>query len=105
MAKRRAIDRIRSAQAAHDRDLRVGIREYRVEDDVADAAEISVERERVVRAMGQLSDVQRQAIALAYDGGLTHAEIAELLSVPIGTVKTRLRDGMIRLRGELGVII
>jgi RNA polymerase sigma-70 factor (ECF subfamily) len=96
LAKRRAIDRIRSSQASHDRDLRVGIREFRVEDDVADAAEISI-------AMDGLSDVQRQAIALAYDGGFTHAEIAELLGVPIGTVKTRLRDGMIRLRSELGV--
>lgn len=103
LAKRRAIDRIRSSQASHDRDLRVGIREFRVEDDVADAAEISIERERVASAMDGLSDVQRQAIALAYDGGFTHAEIAELLGVPIGTVKTRLRDGMIRLRSELGV--
>ncbi|WP_460571515.1 ECF RNA polymerase sigma factor SigK [Humibacter soli] len=103
MAKRRAIDRIRSAQSARDRDLRVGIRDYRVEDDVAETAELSVERERVARAMERLSDVQRQAIALAYDGGYTHAQIAELLVVPIGTVKTRLRDGMIRLRDELGV--
>jgi RNA polymerase sigma-70 factor (ECF subfamily) len=103
MAKRRAIDRIRSAQAAHDRDLRIGIRDYRVEDDVADIAEISVERERVARAMERLTDVQRQAIALAYDGGYTHTEVAELLAVPVGTVKTRLRDGMIRLRDELGV--
>jgi len=103
MAKRRAIDRIRSAQAARDRDLRIGIRDYRVEDDVADIAEISVERERVSRAMERLTDVQRQAIALAYDGGYTHTEVAELLAVPVGTVKTRLRDGMIRLRDELGV--
>ncbi|WP_460519619.1 ECF RNA polymerase sigma factor SigK [Humibacter antri] len=105
MAKRRAIDRIRSAQAAHDRDLRVGIREYAVLDDVADAAATVMERDRVGRAMQQLSDPQRQAIALAYDGGLTHTEIAQLLSVPVGTVKTRLRDGMIRLRHELGVTV
>lgn len=103
LAKRRAIDRIRSAQAAHDRDLRVGIREYRVEDDVADSAEIAVERERVAVALERLPDAQRQAIALAYDGGLTHTEIARLLDVPVGTVKTRLRDGMIRLRNQLGV--
>ncbi|GAB3611367.1 sigma-70 family RNA polymerase sigma factor [Humibacter ginsengiterrae] len=103
LAKRRAIDRIRSAQAAHDRDLRVGIREYRVEDDVADAAEVAVESERVAVALERLPDAQRQAIALAYDGGLTHTEIAEVLGIPVGTVKTRLRDGMIRLRHELGV--
>jgi len=103
MAKRRAIDRIRSAQSAHDRDTRIGIRDFRVEDDVAEAAEIAVERERVGMAMERLTDVQRQVISLAYDGGYSHTEIAELLQVPIGTVKTRLRDGMIRLRTELGV--
>lgn len=103
VAKRRAIDRIRSAQAAHDRDLRVGISEYRVENDVAEAAEIMVESDRVAGAMDRLSDAQRQAISLAYDGGLTHAEISAVLGIPIGTVKTRLRDGMIRLRQELGV--
>lgn len=104
MAKRRAIDRIRSAQSSHDRDTRVGIRDYDAGyDTVAEHAEISIERERVGVAMTSLTDSQRQAIALAYDGGYSHSEIAEMLSVPMGTVKTRLRDGMIRLRTELGV--
>lgn len=103
MARRRAIDRIRAAQSAHDRDTRVGVRDFRVQDDVAETAEIIVERERVGKAMERLTDVQRQAISLAYDAGYTHTEIAELLGVPVGTVKTRLRDGMIRLRSELGV--
>lgn len=103
MAKRRAIDRIRSAQSAQDRDTRIGIRDFRVEDDVAESAEISVERERVGKAMVHLTEAQRQAITLAYDGGYSHTEIAALLQVPVGTVKTRVRDGMIRLRHELGV--
>lgn len=104
MAHRRAIDRIRSAQAGRDRDTRVGIRDYRPEyDHVAETVEIRVEHERVEVAMQGLSEAQRQAISLAYYGGYSHSEIAEKLSVPIGTVKTRLRDGMIRLRSKLGV--
>ncbi|WP_308465122.1 ECF RNA polymerase sigma factor SigK [Rathayibacter soli] len=104
MATRRAIDRIRSAQASRDRDTRIGIRDFHaVSDEVAQTVEIRIERERVGAAMEQLTDTQRQAISLAYDGEYTHSEIAQLLGIPIGTVKTRLRDGMIRLRNELGV--
>lgn len=104
MAHRRAIDRIRSAQATHDRDIRVGIRDYGTEyDHVAETVEVHIEHERVEAAMHRLSEVQRQAVSLAYYGGLTHSELAEKLDVPIGTVKTRLRDGLIRLRDELGV--
>lgn len=104
MAKRRAIDRIRSAQSARDRETRVGVEEFVAEyDDVAETAEIAIERGRVSVAMKQLSDAQRQVISLAYDSGYSHSEIAELIGVPIGTVKTRLRDGMIRLRTIMGV--
>ena len=104
IAHRRSVDRIRSAQAAHDRDLRIGARDVDVPvDTVAEAAETSIEHERVVGALGELSDLQRECVALAYYGGLTQSEIAERLDVPLGTVKTRLRDGMIRLRTALGV--
>lgn len=104
MARRRAIDRIRSAQASRDRDTRIGIRDLETEyDEVSEAVELRVEHERVQVAMESLSPVQREAISLAYYGGCTHTEVAERLGVPVGTVKTRLRDGMIRLREKLGV--
>lgn len=103
IARRRAVDRIRAAQAAADRDLRVGIRDLRPVADTADTAQTHLERQRAGRAMRELSDVQRQAIVLAYDHGYTHSEIAALLGVPVGTVKTRLRDGMMRLRHAMEV--
>ena len=104
MAHRRAIDRIRSAQAGRDRDNRVGVRDYQPDyDQVAETVEIRIEHERVETAMQDLSETQRQAVRLAYYGGYSHSEISVMLSVPIGTVKTRLRDGMIRLRSGLGV--
>ena len=104
MARRRAIDRIRSSQAARDRDTRIGVRDFQAEyDDVAESAELRIEGKKVDAAMRELSDAQRQVISLAYYGGQSHSEIARELGVPIGTVKTRLRDGMIRLRTVMGV--
>jgi RNA polymerase sigma-70 factor (ECF subfamily) len=58
----------------------------------------------VRRSLDALTDLQREAVVLAYYGGYTHREIAELLGVPSGTVKTRLRDGLLRLRDHLGVV-
>jgi len=104
MAHRRAVDRIRSSQSGRDRDVKIGIRDYVSDyDNVADTVETTIEHERVKEAMSQLTELQRQAVTLAYYGGFSHSEVAAMLSVPIGTVKTRLRDGMIRLRDELGV--
>lgn len=104
IAHRRAVDRIRSAQKSHERDLKIGIREMGREfDSVTESVEIRIENERVKRAMGRLTPLQREAVVLAYYGGYTHSEMSQMLRIPIGTVKTRLRDGMIRLRDELGV--
>lgn len=104
MAHRRAVDRIRSSQSGRDRDTKIGIRDYAPEyDHVSETVEVKIEHERVKEAMTRLTELQRQAVTLAYYGGYSHSEVAELLSVPIGTVKTRLRDGMIRLRDEMGV--
>jgi RNA polymerase sigma-70 factor (ECF subfamily) len=104
MAHRRAVDRIRSSQSGRDRDVKIGIRDFQSGyDNVSETVEIKIEHERVKQAMSQLTELQRQAVSLAYYGGYSHSEVSEMLSVPIGTVKTRLRDGMIRLRDELGV--
>lgn len=104
MAHRRAVDRVRASQASRVRDIRIGIRDHKVDyDHVSETVEVRLEHERVERAMARLTELQRQAVSLAYYGGYSHSEVAEMLSVPIGTVKTRLRDGMIRLRDELGV--
>jgi len=105
MAHRRAVDRVRASQSSRDRDVRIGIRDYEPGfDQVSEAVEVSVEHQRVAKALARLTELQRQAVQLAYYGGLSHSEIAAKLSIPIGTVKTRLRDGMIRLRDELGVV-
>lgn len=104
LAHRRAVDRIRSSQSSRNRDTRIGIRDLEREyDDVAETVEIRIESERVKRALEKLTELQRQAVVLAYFKGLSHSEVAAMLHVPIGTVKTRLRDGMIRLRDEMGV--
>jgi RNA polymerase sigma-70 factor (ECF subfamily) len=104
LAHRRAVDRVRSSQSGRDRDERIGKRDAEAGyDNVSETAEIRIEHERVTRAMAGISELQREAISLAYYGGYSQREVAEILAVPVGTVKTRLRDGMARLRDELGV--
>jgi RNA polymerase sigma-70 factor (ECF subfamily) len=102
LAHRRAVDRVRSAQAAANREERVA-RAEREHDEVAEYVEARLEREQVRRCLGTLTDLQRESVTLAYYNGYTYREVAELLNVPLGTVKTRMRDGLIRMRDCLGV--
>ena len=74
----------------------------REHDVVAAEVESSLDQVRVRRALTQLSELQREAVELAYFGSHTYREVAVLLDVAEGTVKSRIRDGMIRLRDELG---
>lgn len=104
MAHRRAIDRVRSSQAASDRDVRVGFRDLEPpRDDVAENVELRMEAQRVTEVLAGLPESQREAITLAYFGGYSQSEIAALVGAPLGTIKTRMRDGLTRLRQGLGV--
>lgn len=105
LAHRRAVDRVRSEQASRDREDVVGRRDDATPgfDVVAEEVEVRLEHQQVRSALDSLTDLQREALQLAYYGGHTYREVAELLGAPLGTVKTRLRDGLIRLRDELGV--
>jgi RNA polymerase sigma-70 factor (ECF subfamily) len=99
---RRAIDRIRSTAAALEREHKTA-RPWVAADEVAEAVEASLDRERVRRCLGGLTEVQRESITLAYYGGYSYREVAALLGAAVGTIKTRIRDGLIRLRDCLGV--
>jgi RNA polymerase sigma-70 factor (ECF subfamily) len=107
VAHRRAVDRVRSEQAARDRDdveaRRADVAVAGVAEQVVDAASAELDRARVAAALTHLTDVQREALTLAYYGGHTYREVAVLLDVPEGTVKTRIRDALIKLRDLMGV--
>ena len=103
IAHRRVVDRVRSEQAASDREARVGAMAVDKPYDVVDD-EVSgrLERRQVRRCLHDLTELQRQAVTLAYYQGHTYLQVAELLGAPLPTVKTRMRDGLIRLRDCLG---
>jgi RNA polymerase sigma-70 factor, ECF subfamily len=104
IAHRRAIDRVRSASAELQRDQKsAAAAAVPAADEVAEAVEASLEAERVRRCLDSLTDVQRESISLAYYGGYSYREVSGLLSVALGTIKTRIRDGLIRLRDCMGV--
>jgi len=102
LAHRRAVDRVRSEQAAAAREQRAATLEVSY-DEVAETVAARLDAERVRRCLGSLTGLQQESIILAYYRGFTYRQVAALLKVPVGTVKTRMRDGLIRLRDCLGV--
>lgn len=104
IAHRRAVDRVRSAQSSSDREERVGAASQdRPFDQVSDEVIGRFEHEQVRRCVDSLTDAQRESVSLAYYQGHTYRDVARILGAPLGTIKTRMRDGLIRLRDCLGV--
>jgi RNA polymerase sigma-70 factor, ECF subfamily len=101
IAHRRAVDRVRAERRLSEREQRATTHAIAY-DEVADTVAARLDRERVRRCLGSLTELQRESVTLAYYGGYTFREVAGLLGVPEGTVKTRMRDGLIRLRDCLG---
>ena len=102
LAHRRAVDRVRSEQAGRDRDDRVSRRdEPRAFDAVADEVQVRLDHWQVRQALSTLTERQREAVELAYFAGHTYRDVARVLDIPEGTAKSRLRDGLLRLRHAL----
>ncbi|MFK0247391.1 ECF RNA polymerase sigma factor SigK [Amycolatopsis azurea] len=105
LAHRRAVDRVRSARASSDREVKATFEAARARpfDEVSEAVAARWERSQVRRCLTTLTELQRESVLLAYYQGYTYREVSEVLQTPHGTIKTRLRDGLIRLRDCLGV--
>jgi RNA polymerase sigma-70 factor (ECF subfamily) len=104
MAHRRAVDRVRSVSSDTARDEKYAFATAdREVDHVWEGVEQRLDVDRVRKGMASLTPIQREALTLAYFGGYTQSQVAQLLKLPLGTVKTRIRDGLIGLRDALGV--
>src|SRR6202453_477557 len=102
IAHRRAVDRVRSENASAAREQKMAVDQVSA-DDVFELVDTALDRQRVRRCLGSLTTLQAESIELAYYQGYTYPQVAGLLGVALGTVKTRIRDGLIRMRDCLGV--
>jgi RNA polymerase sigma-70 factor, ECF subfamily len=98
IAHRRAVDRVRTETASSRREHKLAPDLSAPEEDVAEVVATSLDHQRVRRCMDGLTELQRESIKLAYYNGHTYPQVAQLLGVALGTVKTRIRDGLIRMR-------
>jgi RNA polymerase sigma-70 factor, ECF subfamily len=103
LTHRRAVDVVRADAAASRREQRAGAAHDTPYDTVLEEASSRLEGEQVRDCLETLTDLQRESVLLAYYGGYTYPEVSTLLDVKLPTVKTRMRDGLIRLRDCLGV--
>ena len=103
IAHRRAVDRVRSENSSARREERAAANLTGEYDDVAEVVAATLDRQRVRRCLDGLTELQRESIKLAYYGGYSYPQVAQLLGVALGTVKTRIRDGLIKMRDCLEV--
>ena len=104
LTHRRAVDKVRSEQSSTDREARYGAAMQEIDhDDVVDTVTQRLEAETVVKCLDSLTETQQESVKLAYYGGLTYREVAEKLGVAVPTIKSRIRDGLLRLKTCLGV--
>ncbi len=103
IAHRRAVDRVRSENSSLRREERAAADRAGKYDDVAEVVAATLDGQRVRRCLDGLTELQRESITLAYYGGYSYPQVARLLGVALGTVKTRIRDGLIRMRDCLEV--
>jgi RNA polymerase sigma factor (sigma-70 family) len=100
VARNKSVDLVRREESLRRRQdlLAAEVEAKAVVEPSADGLGGVDDREQVKGALAQLSNTQREAVVLAYFGGRTYREVAVELGVPEGTAKTRLRDGLLRLR-------
>jgi RNA polymerase sigma-70 factor, ECF subfamily len=102
LARHKAIDLVRRETTIRRRTADVDLELREADDDVDHETWLNFRREKVRAAIEELSPVQREALELAFFGGLTHVEVSESLEIPLGTAKTRIRSALLRLRDILG---
>jgi RNA polymerase sigma-70 factor (ECF subfamily) len=102
LARHKAIDLVRREANVRKRTADVDLEFHEADDDVDHETWLNFRREKVLEAIEELTPAQREALELAFFGGLTHVEVSEKLGIPLGTAKTRIRSALLRLRDVLG---
>ena len=102
LARHKAIDLVRREANIRKRTADVDLEFHESGDDVDQETWQRIRKQKVLEAIQELTPVQREALELAFFGGLTHVEVADRLEIPLGTAKTRIRSALLRLRDVLG---